>query len=642
MKFNKFVRQNSRTLLMVFMALLLVAFLIPQQFQRGGGADGRLNVKVGKAFGRDITTADLAQVQDEWKIYGAVRGLSEPPSQAFLQYYLMMEEARRAGIRVGRDEVKTWLQSLPDAENRIRYMQRVSRRSLDQICDVLARWRALELLHGLQSSAIAVSLPREEVAYRDQNQQAVARVIALDDRAFLSLVPEPTEEQLQAFFEECKGRTTAHTDDKLVYGYLLPDRVKIEYLTVDPQRVKSRITIQAVQVKRYFEENRSKYMKPSPLATQPAEGGQFPQVEMTFDEARDRAREDYRELRAVETAQRIVNDMYTEAHQPWSASTRGEDGFLTPPTSGIVPFDELQKRFASTYDIDYVQSPLSDRDQIRAMAGIGSASVPLGRQSMSMPELALRVKGILKDPNDGGPTLDLFEPAPVAFITKTNPATQERTNQQAYLFRDIQAAPSAPPDSLDPMRAKVIADWKLVQAHELARAKAEALAARAKEVGLPAAIEQDTELRDFLAAADQAATQPAASKPSAAPTRYAQDLTPFTPVKLTRLVALDRHLIGVPSFPKAVFKLADSPTTSEAAPHAITTVSAAGQHKWFVVQLDEVKPIYTGSFEAGLGQLAVTDQRKERDEFATEWTAAENVKERTSFQLEPGRESTPR
>jgi hypothetical protein len=636
MKLSKYLRQNSRMLLMVFMALLLVSFLIPQTIQGLGGGNRGLNAKLGKAYGRAVTTRDMERAQVDMQMLWRAGLAPAMSDESLLEYILQSQEAQQLGIHVGREEVKALLLSRGFGDDRLRDLQRVSRRSYDQIFDTIGQWWAVNLMVELQASAVLTSLPRQELAYRDGTQQAVAQISFVDDKAFLRLVPEPTNEQLQAFFDECKGRKTAHTADKLEFGYLLPDRAQVEYLTVDPQKIKDKISVQAVQVKRFFDDNPQRYSKPDPLA-QPAPNGQIPRVPMTFEEARDFARKDYREARAVEMAQRQINDFYIEAHQPWATSSRGEDGFIIPPQD-VVSFEDLKKR--ATVDVEYGKTDLLGAEQLAALPGIGSAGVQEGREVMTLAELALRAKGILtKDPNDGLPVLNVLEPAPVLISTKKDQTGRE-VPFQGFLFRVVRAAPSAPPESLEPIRAQVIEDWKLVQAHELARARAEALAVRARQVGLAKAVEEATDLKGILSASDQAASQPASA--TAAPaTNYVQDLQPVTPMQLTRRFGLLKGASGpevLPAnIPDAVFALA-STKTSEADPHRVTSVPVANEYRWVVAQLDEIKPLYDGQFEAQLAKAVLSSENRERQRFVAEWMAPQNVKERAGFAFEPGRE----
>jgi len=653
MRFRKFLRDNSRTLLMIFMSLLLVAFLIPNTIQNMADRERQLSRKLGRAFGREITDNDLEQARSDLRVLTNA-GFERFSEGATFGYYLLMQEAERAGVRVGRDEVKAFLVERgrqdplwQQPDETLKAIQRATRRSYDQVYDAVGRWLAVRRLRDLQADGLLNTLPREELAYRDRTQEASAQVSLIDDKAFLAQVPEPTEEQLQAFFDECKGRKTAHTDRELVFGYLLPDRVQIQYLTVDPQKIKGQITIQATQVRRFFEENAQRYMKPDPLATQPV-AGQVPQVPMTFEEARDRAREDYREARATELAQSLVNELYREAHRPWGSSPRDADGFLETPPGELGSFQDLKQKLSTTYEVTYAETGLMDADQLKTATGIGGAGQQIGRQVLRLPELAMRIKGILpKDPGDGKPVLSVMEPA-VVLTYILDPKTRQWSPRQAYLFRVADARPSAPPEDMGIRREETIGDWKLVQAHELARQRAEALAARALQVGLPAAVEQDTELKQMLTEADQSTSRPVVTLPPE-PTRYAQDLEPFVPQnRLTRSVTFLQSRLetvkDIPEIPRAIFDLAETPV-DEAAPHWAAAFPIAKQYRWLVAELLEVKPLYEGPFEKQLA-ASVQDERlraQEVESFARQWGSAENVEQRTGFVPDrpPGQQPAP-
>ncbi len=644
MRLRKFIRDNSRTLLMVFMSLLLVAFLIPNTIQ--GGSDQRqYERKLGRAFGRQITTKDLDRAEADIRIVSTA-GLEQGLTQgASLGYYLLSQEAERAGVRVGREDVKAYLversrQGDPlwqQPDERLKFIQQSTRRSYDQIYDAIGRWLAIDRLAQFQASGLIDTLPRQEQAYRNTTQEATAQVALIDDKAFLAQVPDPTDEELQTFFDECKGRKTAHTTKELVFGYLLPDRVQIQYLTVDPQQIKGQLTIQASQVRRFFEENASRYMKPDPLASQPARGGQMPQVPMTFEEARDRVREDYREARALELSQSLVNDMYHEVRRAWTASARDPEGFAQAPAGDLVSFQDLRQKFSTTYEVSYAESGVMDADQLKQIPEVGQAGVKLGpRQVVRVPELALRVKGILeKDPADGKPVLNVNEPLVVLTYT-LDPRNRDFTPRQAYLLRVSEVRPSAPPTEIGTKREEVVGDWKLLRAHELARQQAEALAAKARRVGLPTAVEEATELKQILTDAEQATTQPVATI-APEPKRYVQDLGPFVPQnKLTRsailLQAPTDTINNIPDIPPAIFDLGDE-KVDETLSHRVGQFPIANQFRWLVAELTDVKPLYEGSFDKQLTSLVQSGRLRGQigEAFARLWASADNVKERTGF-----------
>jgi hypothetical protein len=172
-----------------------------------------------------------------------------------------------------------------------------------------------------------------------------------------------------------------------------------------------------------------------------------------------------------------------------------------------------------------------------------------------------------------------------------------------------------------------------MQAHEMARQRAETLATRARQVGLAKAVEEATELKDILQAADQAASQPAESGVPPMPTQYVQDLQPFTPNKITRLAPFLQKLGRVQEIPQAIFAMAAMPV-DPATPYRAKSLPQANQFRWVVAELLEIKPLYAGSFEAQLAKSLREDWSKQQ-KFYTAWNAPEYLKQRTGFVPDP-------
>ncbi len=643
MNINKLFRRHSRTLLMVFMALLLVAFLIPQQIQGCSERQQLKAMKRGEVAGRAISTAELYVVRSEMVLlttYGLRPPVSVETVDGPLDYYLLCEQARNLGLRVGRDEVRAWLQQNEYTDPVLRRMQTSSRRSYDEIYDIVGRFLAVSRLIGVESTAVYDSLPRQELAFRDTTQEAATQLAVIDSRAFVYQVPDPAPEQLQAFFDECKGRQTAHTEEQLQFGYRLPDRVQVEYLTVDPKKVEQKVKIKGKDVRQFFDDNAHRYTKPDPAATQPTQGPP-PKVTMSFEEAQELVRADLREARAIEAAQSLINDIYVEAHRPWSTASRGGDGFVLKPEDEIASFEELKKQFSTNHEVEYGRTELIDQAAY-AQSALGKAGLGEGQQRVLAATLAFRVQGLIeKDPNDGLPIVSLMEPAPVMLTRDRDLRTQRARPYQAYLFRVVQVAPSAPPDSIDPIREQLVKDWRLVQAHALARVEADRLAAIARGLGLIAAVEQAADLKATLTGAEHLATQPA-DAPLIKP-EYVQKLQPYSPQKLTRGARFVELLGSAPGVPKAIFALGDTPTTDTSPAHRVAVIPAANQFKWVVGELEEIKPIYEGAFEQQLLAAAQSTQGSDMQRFFGAWRTAENVRQRSGFKSadQPGQPEAP-
>jgi hypothetical protein len=629
MKLSKLLRKHSRTLIIVFMSLLLVAFLVPNSITNMTRSGGGSAIAVGEVYGEKVTTQDLDRTESELNIVRRVGVQLLVPQDPVLAY-LMAREAEQAGIRVGRDEVKQLLIRGGISDERLRMVQNFAGCSYDTIYDIVGRWLAADRLRRFQTAALGKSLPREKVAYRNQNQQAIARLSLIPVDAFVDQIPEPTEEELAAFFEECKGRPMNHTETQLEFGYLYPDRVRLEYLTVDPTAVQPTIKLKGIQVQQFFEQNRGRYTKPDPQAT-PAPSGKVPQIPMTFDEAQEQVRADLRKARAIEEAQKIVNEMQMDAHRPWVTAPRDEEGFARPVDGGVVSFEELQQRYSRDFKVQHGTTDLLDSAGLRTVPGLGNARYAAGQQALLVPDLAMRVEGLLDDPQaalqGGMPVLSINEPAPVVMRWQFDRAIGRQLPYQAYVFRVTEAKPSAPPASIDEVRDRIVGDWKLVQAFELARVRAEQLAAAAAEVGLTDAVAQATDLRAEIESAARATTQ--ATGPDARSTMpgWLRELEPFE-TRMTRRSGYIQRVGQATGLQERLFELADQPADDG---HRVTAVPLATQDKWIVAQLDEITPVYEGAFEDQLAAAFMRSQREEQQVILMGWLDPENIWARTGF-----------
>ncbi|MFQ5806282.1 MAG: hypothetical protein ACE5I3_07525, partial [Phycisphaerae bacterium] len=511
MRISRIFRKYSRILLLIFMSLLLVVFLIGDVISRAQRSYAAEDPEIGKAFGEPVYRSQTRRAEADFTLAGQL-GVRPPPitssdqGQANLAMYLLLEEARRAGIRVGRDQIIESLRNAPGASAVLSAIRNRDGRSLNSIYDSVALVSAAMALARYQLGAAAdASLPQLEHAYRDENQKARVLISVLDARALASQVPTPTEEELQAHFEEGKDRDHEHTEEALAYGYRIPDRVQIEYLTVDPSEIQDRVLVSEKQARRYYEDNKQKYMKTVDDASPFALEEQQPQkIQMTYEEVKDRVRDDCRTAKASREAQGLVNKIQQEALRPWVTAPLGEDNLRqTPADDALVPFAELQARFSKEYPVIYKQTELLTELELRREPGFGQATLVVNRWSVPAATLALRVEGLVTaEEDDPTPVLRINEPSPVV-LGSGSTISPGAGLDQAYVFRVIRVEPSGPPASLDEVREKVVKNVEQSEAFELAGEKARALAEQARRSGLRQAVAEAEDLKAMLSAADE-------------------------------------------------------------------------------------------------------------------------------------------
>ncbi len=640
MPLSRFMRENSRKLVLVIMSALLIIFLIEPVLMSQRSGPGQFSETVGTAFGGAVTTADVDRTQ---ALVELVEGLGLPrptiqgadAQQQLIAQHLVFEEARRAGVHVGRNQVIDLLRAAGVPDSQLNAVRVRSGRSLAAIYQAVADWMTVQQLASLQAETIAPSDARVAQRYRDENESVKISLSVIDARAFLVDQPDPTDAELTEFFNQTRDRLTAHTEEALQYGYLYPDRVAVEYLTVNPDDLRERIEVSTREARRFFDDNATRYTRqdyPPGPTTQPSDLTPK-QVPQTFEEARERVRDELRAAKAIEEALRIVNDMRDEAFRPWSSAKRGADHFLEPPQpEQQISFESLAQKYAARAPIIRRSSELLDTNGLGGLdfRGLSGATMTVGNSSVRFAELAMRVKGLATaQERTDVPYLNLLEPSPVVMRMETNAAMRRQVPRQAFFFRVTQVAPSAPPATLDEVREKLIADLKNKRAFEAAEIRARALFAAAEQLGLTAAVAADVELRDLLTRAEDAEGQ---KNPGAPKLGYLARLGPKpTPQPVKRNLAMVEGAGNARKLAEEVFKRLAQPPTATGPAHRVVIAPLANRSLWLVAQIDELLPLYEGDFATRRAGVESQLRSAELSSFQRLWFDSTNIFQRTGF-----------
>ncbi|MCG3126766.1 MAG: hypothetical protein CHACPFDD_01621 [Phycisphaerae bacterium] len=640
MKFQRWFRENSKILMVVIMSLLLLAFLVGDVVQSMTSNANMRNEVRGEAFGVSYRVSDVQRVYADTSVLEqmGVRRLDVPDEEMFLLY----RESEELGVKLSREEVANTLAKQGVDRTALAQLAHKLTRSPDALLDAFARQVALQQAVVLQGDAIHASQPRLERAFRDQRQEIVLKVSAIEAQAFLDGVPEPTEEELLKFFDERKDRLTEHGESELKFGYRYEDRVQLEYLTVDPKKIESKIRVSEREAREFYEANRSKYVKSVPKpTTQSTQSTQprppeFERVQLSFEDAQDQVKRDRRLEKAIGEAQKLVNEIERAARTPWLNSPPGPDHYLTPPPAeAIRSFEDLAREYSRKYEVEYHKTELLDLDGLAALPGIGGTRLgALGPRMTIFPQLATKVRGLAElAPREDVAGLNLLEPSPVMMSY----AGGSRGPYQAYVFRVMAIEKSSPPASMEPVRAKVIEDFKLSRAFAQAEEQARKLADRAREVGLDQAVAEAEELKQLLTGAT---SRSATTRPDGKPALkidYVQRLGPSTPSqKITRSTAFVPPLGMVGGQIKKVFDLAAADAATQPG-RKVHLAPLPGTQKWGVIEVVELKPLYAGEFEQQKPAVRQSLLRTDWGDFQELYYDALNVRARAQFKPAPSR-----
>jgi hypothetical protein len=605
---RKFLKDNSRAAIFVLMALLLISFLLGDVIQWFGSNQEFRNVLgEAKAFGVKYTNADHAAVDNVMR-FGDLVGASfrdqrGNPVMEPLDFFLLEQEAHRMGIHIGPEQALQRLQMVrgDNAARDLAEVTRMLRTSQSSVLEMLARAMTVQAAGGLSVTAYSDSLPRMQTEYRDRTQAAKLRVSAIDSSVLIAKAPEPSDQEVQAFFDQYRdvepgGRSTT----EMKFGYRQPNRVRIEYLTVSPTALKN-VRVRQAEAERYFEQNKNRYMRT--VMPEGGDGGQPHQVPMTFEEAEAQVREDLRQEKAAEEARRIIDQMREEAMRPWASQPLEDSGFRRTPEK-IVTLASLKEKYAAKYPLQYEVTGLVSSQELTMLVR-PQPTYMSGTEFLTLPMYAMRVPGLYEPPKTGaGEVLALHEPSQVMVAQTFSPTG--RTMFQPYVFAVLEATPAGPPADVSVVSAQIRMDLKKKHAFETAGAEARKLAERARQVGLDEAVKEAADLRALLG---EVAIDPANPESALPPEvdRALKQLIPTTPSgTFTRTRPTILGIGTLSGQADEVFALSEQPGE-----HKVGAFPMADAEKWVVIELQGVDPIYQGSFEQemnGMGDFSVRQQ----------------------------------
>ena len=463
----KFLRKYNKWILAVGGTLLMITFLIPFAFDRLGqmvARGGAPWANVGQKQ-QKVTVNELARVQRELDVLQyALRyqplipgpGIVDQPEH----WYLLEREAKAAGLIGGAAVVPF------GAEWQI---QQIAAGSSEQTSFVL---QTLAKLDGVRRM-IGLYVDRSKFSDRHLKHRAKRSFHAVTAQLVVLEATEPdtppsfgdTElaEQLAKYAENPPG------EGDMGFGYRLPDRVKLEWLVVTAESVRTMIreggrlgpVAQRSHWRKLWRADPGTYEKPT--------GEQ---------EVPEAVSSDLLEKLTTRTLQEIAR--FADQEQ-LTSSRRGiprRDGYLVLDDDWRGPsFQDLARTIQEKFAVALPEyHALGDRwlsaDEVTELQGIGAATTEkFGAVPVTLADLVAVAREF-----GGAQLMDIQERVAGPPLTDGDGSL--------YLFRIIDTDPSRPPRSVDEVRDQLTADLaRLAHFHQLSM-KAEALRRQVIDEGL--------------------------------------------------------------------------------------------------------------------------------------------------------------
>jgi len=335
MAFGFFRRRQK--MVVVIMAVLMISFLIGYQgFRMLTETDPRDVVVAGTSAG-DLTNGELLaadsdinllsryvhlgqiQQRDIWPTEVEYLNLRYRNERAELAYALLLKEAQEADIIVTEGDIDEFFRGAGRPIGSEQYRAMISAfKAGTQLAEkhlraAVGRWLRI---HKAFVTAMANVPPSEQQLrrlYRDLNEQISLRVVKIEAQKFLDGAAEPSEQQIQAQFNQFRAERPGQFRSvaSFGFGYRQPDRARVLYLFVSRDVVERVTRPGGKAALKHFLQNRSRYVKELPVATsQPATSASRPataaatrpaevrRVPMKFSEAKQQIIEELK-ARAV-------------------------------------------------------------------------------------------------------------------------------------------------------------------------------------------------------------------------------------------------------------------------------------------------------------------------------------------------------
>jgi hypothetical protein len=341
-------------------------------------------------------------------------------------------------------------------------------RTIQEIDTALARAEGVYRLINFYSSAARFSDKRAALAVRDARDITDIDALIIDGARAGVALPAPTPEELAAHFDRFKGTRPGEGDYAI--GYLLPPRLKLEYMTIDRGAIEKVIALDPVEVLKRHRANKDKYH--GDFATDK------PAVERDMrDEVVDRVLADAQSMVQAEV-QKVTRRLDSEGKYKtlpadWEAQRPRWDRIAQSIVEIVRKNHKLE---IPTPSVSVKNDAWLDQAELAALDPLGASELRQGAVSMPATDVlfwARELKG-----GSGIIPVQVLVPIELPFI---DPMTRNR------LYVTITAAlPESAPPSVDEIRAKAESDWRSLRGFESLKERSKELRALAIEKGLQA------------------------------------------------------------------------------------------------------------------------------------------------------------
>jgi len=523
---NKFIRKNQKKLLGVFGAFLMIVFVI--QLAPKGMQSGPVEHVAGTLGGAKVTQFQILNAVDEWQLLkhlhytdqnGQVSSTLEhllgPTTAAVIDrnprsFFLLLADAQQQGIMVDNETLQSVLR------NDISNLPAEGSDDMDRVVQSVHDCLTVQSLLARSAGVIKVTVPLRQFLLARADQMITLNLVNFPASQYLDKVKAPSDADLRNQFDTYSDKIAGaygSAGNPLGFGYKVPNRVKVQFIGIHRDEVRRAAIASKDERDWYiaafgeFKAHRDVYDK-EPLSpttgpsTQPV-GAAMPTTEPTVRKLDDldadfqlHAPIVLNHLYDQETQNigaqilRKISDSMSTGFGTWRDSQSAGSPTTAPGAGQFTNYSflgDLAKSIQKQYgvlpvvgNIDQFKTAqeLIDVPEIGKTFFFANANTePLPFAVYATIYAQQFMDDALKNSPESSLGLALWQPSRVVV---------DQTESNFYFFRLTAADPAHKPP-MDQVKDKVLADWKLSAAYDMASDAAHTLLADARDHGLAAA-----------------------------------------------------------------------------------------------------------------------------------------------------------
>lgn len=575
MTVSQVFRKYNKQMMVTLVVFLMVSWLASDACYRLSGKGPAQNPLQGTAWDKKIYVQDLHLANTDLHLLSAIGLLQQlmnpqnphPIAYALserdtsdLNYYLLLQEVERAGVRPGAEQVAQIKARFGLNDAAIAQLRDQLNMPTQQIEGVVDRLAGVLSLADLVNDSTRVSQPQIDAMIRVTQDKVFGDHVDLPVSAYLD-GPEPTQEEMIRHFDQFKNvlpnaqQVNPQQRDPVGFGfgYRQPPRVRIEAMVFDLEpilQVVQSVSPHQDKLLGYYERNKARYVERKPTAgSQPTTAATTRQL--SFQEVQDRVLADFQLEDARLRLMKIAAQAREQAFSPWYSLMQPDGTYQDLPREKWVSYQNI----AQTVVKDYKVAPEIIRTILVSPAEMAAQYPTLA--NMLLPPQGPLTQETLLDYSFYVRPLVMNQPgAPIPVLTvgqecKAPLADSPAQPNRMVVFRVIEVQPSEPATNLTTVADQVRRDVRLANAFKRATEAADKLAEAARKVGLAQALVDNPDIYQAVAGS-VASTQPASAPvASQAAVTLAEAKSLLIPDEKITYLNERLELAAVPGLPRA-------------------------------------------------------------------------------------------